>query len=89
VDRKDPAAILEKGRELLGSHALFIDWGDAGDERELRCTMRWSGDDSITALLHVFSETPANVGVSAFRRSPRSDARDSNMTRFPRWRTAQ
>jgi hypothetical protein len=54
VDRKDPAAILEKGRELLGSHALFIDWGDAGDERELRCTMRWSGDDSITALLHVF-----------------------------------
>ena len=54
VDRKDPSAVVEKVRELLAEHELFIEWGEAGDERELHCTMRWPGDDSITAQLHVF-----------------------------------
>jgi hypothetical protein len=54
VDRKDPSAVVDKARELLGAHELFIEWGEAGDERELRCRMRWPGDDSITAELHVF-----------------------------------
>jgi hypothetical protein len=54
VDRKDPTAVLEKVRGLLAAHELFVEWGEAGDERELHATMRWPGDASITAQLHVF-----------------------------------
>ena len=54
VDRKDPTAVVEKVRGLLGAHELFVEWGEAGDERELHATMRWPGDESITAQLHVF-----------------------------------
>lgn len=45
---------MEKVREVLAEHELFIEWAEAGDERELHCPMRWPGDDSITAQLHVF-----------------------------------
>jgi hypothetical protein len=54
VDRKDPMAVLAKAKEALEGHDLFIEWGDSGDERELRCTMRWPGDETITAQLQVF-----------------------------------
>jgi hypothetical protein len=54
VDRKNPTAVVEKAHALFGDHDLFIGWNDAGDARELRATMRWPGDDSITAELHIF-----------------------------------
>jgi hypothetical protein len=54
VDRKHPMAVIAKAKEALESHPLFIESGDAGDKRELRCTMRWPSDQAITAQLHVF-----------------------------------
>jgi hypothetical protein len=63
VDRKDPMAVIAKAKEALEGHDLFIEWGDSGDERELRCTMRWPGDETITAQLHVFFVHLPNEGT--------------------------
>ena len=54
VDRKDPMAVVEKVRELLSAHELFIEWRESTHERDLHCVMRWPGDAAIHAELHVF-----------------------------------
>jgi hypothetical protein len=53
VDRKDPMAIVEKVRAILAGNQSFLEWGETED-RELRCTMRWPGDETISAQLHAF-----------------------------------
>jgi hypothetical protein len=60
VDRKDPTAVVDKVRELLGADDLLKGWDESGDERELRCRMQWPGDEAIVATLHVsFVHLPA------------------------------
>jgi hypothetical protein len=54
VDSKDPTAVVAKARERLEGSQQFIEWRDSGNQRELHCRMRWPGDDSIVAQLHVF-----------------------------------
>jgi hypothetical protein len=54
VSSKDPSPTLAGAREQLELSEHFIEWLDPGNERELHCRMRWPGDESITAQLHVF-----------------------------------
>ncbi len=65
VNRKDPVAVVDKVRDLLARHDLFVDWGDAGDPRELHCTMRWPGDESVSAQLHVFFVHLPKLSIAA------------------------
>jgi hypothetical protein len=53
VDRKSIGDVVAKTRTYLERNEHFKSWVESGDERELRCTMRWPTDPSITATLHV------------------------------------
>jgi hypothetical protein len=46
--------VVEKGREVLGSHPRFLDWRDAGSESELRAIVQSARDERRHADLNVF-----------------------------------
>ncbi len=53
VNRSSISDVVQKTKVWLESSEQFIAWEESGDERELRCTMRWPTDPQVTATLHV------------------------------------
>jgi hypothetical protein len=53
VGGKDPTKAYETTQGLLENNDLFVSWKDSGNERELRCLMRWPRDEDVAAELHV------------------------------------
>lgn len=57
---KSLTEIIQKAREALPSHELFVGWQEAANETELRTTMQLPGDERRLAELVVFFvHTPA------------------------------
>lgn len=46
--------VVEKGREALGNHPLFLNWGDSASGTELRAVVRSARDERRHADLNVF-----------------------------------
>jgi hypothetical protein len=51
VAARDPAAIVEKARELLAARDEFDGWESNDHEAEMRCRIRWPDDPGRTATL--------------------------------------
>lgn len=54
VGEEGLTAIVERARAALGQHNHFVSWGDAAEDAELRCAVKWPGDDRRLATMHVF-----------------------------------
>jgi hypothetical protein len=54
VRERDLTTIIERARAALENHPQFVVWQPAGDEQEIRATVRWKGDERRHADLNVF-----------------------------------
>jgi hypothetical protein len=51
VSQRDPAAIVDKARDVLAARDEFDGWNPTDHAAELRCGIRWPDDPGRTATL--------------------------------------